>query len=95
MTVHQTAPTRSLTAEERRLGVRNQALMPGWKFHLYDDEDNRRIMWEAFPEFAGEFQKIKRGVVRSDIARCVYLYHFGGWYLDTDYKIIRCKERAV
>lgn len=87
--IHQTAPTRNLTVEEHRLIARNQSLMQGWKFNLHDDADNLGIMREAFPEFAEAFQNIRRGVVQSDIARCVYLYHFGGWYMDTDYKLIR------
>ena len=37
-------------------------------------------MAEAFPEFADAFRAIRRGVVQADIIRCVYLYHYGGWY---------------
>lgn len=93
--IHQTAPTQDLTVEEHRLIGRNKALMSGWEFHLHDDQDNQRIMQQAFPEFAEAFRSIKRGVVRSDIARCVFLYHFGGWYMDTDYKIIKPFDEAL
>jgi len=75
--------------------ARNRALMPDWQFFFYDDADNLKVMQEAFPEFSEQFRAIKRGVVQADIIRCVYLYHFGGWYLDTDYRLLRRLEGDV
>lgn len=69
--------------------------MPDWEFYFYDDADNLRVMQEAFPEFFAQFRAIERGVVQADIIRCVYLYHFGGWYLDTDYRLHRRLEGEV
>jgi mannosyltransferase OCH1-like enzyme len=34
-------------------------------------------------------------VVQADIIRCVYLYQYGGWYLDTDYRLLRPLEGMV
>jgi mannosyltransferase OCH1-like enzyme len=93
--IHQTAPSKTLTREELRVLRVNKRLMPEWEFRFYDDSDNERVMAEAFPEFANEFRAIRRGVVQADIIRCVYLYHYGGWYLDTDYRLLRPLEGAV
>lgn len=60
-----------------------------WTFSFYDDHQNLQIVREAFPEHVDAYQKIRRGVVQADIARCVYLYHLGGWYFDTDYRLLR------
>lgn len=74
---------------------RNKALMPDWEFFFYDDADNLEVMQEAFPEFFEQYRAINRGVVQADIIRCVYLYHFGGWYMDTDYRLLRRLEGEV
>jgi len=87
--IHQTAPSKHLSPEEHRVFARNKSLLPDWEFFFYDDADNLKVMQEAFPEFSEQFRAIKRGVVQADIIRCVYLYHFGGWYLDTDYRLLR------
>lgn len=42
-----------------------------------------------FPQYLSAFQSIKCGVVKADIARYMYLSAYGGFYLDTDYKVIR------
>ena len=93
--IHQTAPSKILSPEENRVIARNRALLPDWEFCFYDDTDNLRVMVEAFPEFSEQFRAIKRGVVQADIMRCVYLYQFGGWYLDTDYRLLRRLEGEV
>jgi mannosyltransferase OCH1-like enzyme len=93
--IHQTAPSKSLTTEEQRVLRLNKRLLPGWDFRFYDDTDNERVMAETFPEFAEAFRGIRRGVVQADIIRCVYLYQYGGWYLDTDYRLLRPLEGMV
>jgi mannosyltransferase OCH1-like enzyme len=87
--IHQTAPSLDLSSEEGRVLQKNRRLLPDWDFLLYDDIANQMIMEQAFPEFAVAFRNIQRGVVKADIARCVYLYHLGGWYFDTDYRLLR------
>ena len=93
--IHQTAPSKNLTTEEQRVLRVNKRLLPEWEFRFYDDSDNEQVMAEAFPEFVDVFRTIRRGVVQADIIRCVYLYHFGGWYLDTDYRLLRRLEGEV
>jgi mannosyltransferase OCH1-like enzyme len=87
--IHQTSRSKLLTPEEERLVRRIKTLMPDWKINLWDDNDNIEILNKAFPEYCTRFMSIKRGVMRADIARCVYLYLFGGLYIDTDYKMLR------
>lgn len=63
--------------------------MPDWEMNLWDDADNLNIARDFFPEYLEKFSSIRRGVVKADIARCMYLFAFGGLYIDTDYKILR------
>lgn len=63
--------------------------MPDWEMRLWDDRDNARLMERYFPQFSLRFAGIRRGVVKADIARYAYMHAFGGFYLDTDYKLSR------
>jgi mannosyltransferase OCH1-like enzyme len=63
--------------------------MPGWEMRLWDDTENVNLMERHLPQFSARFKNIRLGVVRADIARCLYLYAHGGVYLDTDYKLLR------
>jgi len=87
--IHQTARVKELTWEERRLANRLRRMLPGWSYNLYDDADNLRLMAENFPQYVDAYQAIRFGVARADIARVLYLHLWGGFYFDTDYKLVR------
>ncbi len=84
--IHQTS--KQLTAEEARLGGRLREMLPGWEYRLWSDDANDELVREHFPQYRAAFQSIRRGVVRADIARYLYLYAHGGFYFDTDYKLL-------
>jgi mannosyltransferase OCH1-like enzyme len=86
--IHQTAPTKHLSWEERRMSARMRSILKDWEYALWDDFDNDRLVAQYFPQFVEPYRGIERGVVRADIARCMYLYVHGGFYFDTDYKIL-------
>ncbi len=87
--IHQTSRSKILSPEEERLRRRTAKILPNWKMNIWDDRDNIEIVRKSFPDHFDKFMAIKRGVVKADIVRCVYLYAFGGLYIDTDYKILR------
>ncbi len=91
--VHMTAKTKKLTWEERVLLRHNKRIMKDWDFILHDDADNDLMVKEYFPQFYNKWQRIKRGVAKADIARIMYLYLYGGIYIDTDYKIVKNFEK--
>jgi mannosyltransferase OCH1-like enzyme len=86
--IHQTAPTTNLTWEERRITGRMLTILAGWQYHLWDDNDNERFVAGHFPQYVEQFRRIERGVVKADLARYMYLYVHGGFYFDTDYKMM-------
>jgi hypothetical protein len=87
--VHQTAKSKDLTWEERMLTRRIAKLLPGWSVRLWDDHDNLHLMKQHFPHYAERYEAISRGVMKADIARLVYMHAFGGFYMDTDYKLLK------
>ncbi|MFC5067304.1 glycosyltransferase family 32 protein [Flaviflagellibacter deserti] len=66
-----------------------QRHLPDWSFALWDDDDNSELMARYFPEQVGVYERIKLGVMKSDIARLALLYAHGGFYVDTDYFMYR------
>jgi hypothetical protein len=86
---HLTAPTKQLSWEERRIEQRFQYLLPDWQGNLWDDIDNSALMQREFPHLAARFEAIPFGVMKADIARCAYMHAYGGFYFDTDYKLLR------
>jgi mannosyltransferase OCH1-like enzyme len=56
---------------------------------LWDDRDNLDLLERHLPQFSARFKNIQRGIVKADIARCLYMHAFGGLYMDTDYKLLR------
>ena len=64
-------------------------LNPGWKFRLYDDDENRRLVEDAAPWFTPTFDAYPLGINRIDAVRFMYLYAHGGIYLDLDYTCVR------
>jgi hypothetical protein len=63
--------------------------MPGWEYRLWEDGDTEMLVRQQFPQYLSSFQSIRRGVVKADIARYMYMYVYGGYYFDTDYKMFK------
>jgi mannosyltransferase OCH1-like enzyme len=84
--IHQTS--RGLTPEEVRLAHRMRTLLPTWEYRIWNDQENETLVREQFPQHLSTFRSIKRGVVKADIARYMYMFAHGGFYFDTDYKLL-------
>jgi hypothetical protein len=92
---HLTAPSKQLLWEERRVQARLHRLLPGWEGFLWDDADNAALMRSVFPHFAERYDAIRFGVLKADIARCAYMHAYGGFYFDTDYKLLRGLDASL
>jgi mannosyltransferase OCH1-like enzyme len=73
------------TWEERRLGRKAQALMPQWEYHAWKDEDNIALVEQIRPFNIDEYMRFPSGAIKSDVARYLYMYQYGGIYFDTDF----------
>lgn len=86
---HQTARSSKLSAEERKLQARLRSTLEGWEYQFWDDARNESLVAEHFPEYLAQYRAIEKGVVKADIARCMYLSVHGGFYFDTDYLLYK------
>jgi mannosyltransferase OCH1-like enzyme len=85
--IHQKT-SRGLSPEERRLAHRMRTLLPRWEYRVWNDKETEALVGDRFPQYLSAFRSIRRGVVKADIARCVCLFVYGGFYFDTDYKLL-------
>lgn len=87
---HLTTKDGSLNKNEKVIVEKNIKLLgSGWNVRIYSDKDNDEILKQYYPEFIQRFNTIKKGVVKADIMRCLYMHQFGGIYSDTDYQFLR------
>lgn len=87
--IHQTARTIHISWEEKMLVKRMKTKLSDWNYMFHDDTDNEKLIKENFPQYLDIYKSIPKGVAKADIARLVYLYVYGGFYFDTDYKILK------
>lgn len=70
-------------------------LNPGWEYKFWTDEDNERLVADHYPEFLKFYRSIDRGVIRSDVARVLYLHRHGGLYVDMDFICLKPMEPLI
>jgi mannosyltransferase OCH1-like enzyme len=85
--LHQTS--KSTTFEERYISKAAKKLMPDYEYKMYSDDENLALVQDVFPEYVTQYLALPAGVIRADIARCIYLFKFGGIYFDTDFKFFK------
>jgi mannosyltransferase OCH1-like enzyme len=86
--LHQTSP-QPLHWGERQLARRARTLMPDWTYRLWSDADCAALVREILPDRAAAYGTIRPGVIKADIARCLFMHAEGGVYFDTDYRFFR------
>ena len=61
--------------------------MRNWSYFLSDDESNRNLVATYFPDFLSTYDNFPYNIQRADAVRYVWLYLFGGLYMDLDIKL--------
>jgi len=65
-----------------------EALMSEWQNILFDDDDNRAFVEEHFPDFLSYYDAFPYNIQRADAIRYMFLYVYGGLYIDMDFEIL-------
>ena len=87
--IHLTTKNGKLNGDETIIFKKNRKIFHNWEFRIYGDKENQIIIEQYFPEFLKQYNSIKKGVMKADIIRCLYLYLYGGIYIDTDYQFFK------
>jgi hypothetical protein len=62
---------------------------PDWEYRLWTDEDNERLVRDHYPQFLEGYRSLSKGVIKSDIARALYMHRDGGMYADLDFVCLK------
>lgn len=63
--------------------------MQGWEYRFWTDADNRELVATLFPQYLDLYDSLLYEINRVDMVRYLYLYAFGGFYVDLDCKCLR------
>jgi hypothetical protein len=83
--IHQTFPTRTLSAILEQNLASIKSLNPGWEHRLYDDADILEFIRSNYgPRVLAQYERInpKYGAARADLFRYLLMYRVGGVYFD-------------
>lgn len=67
--------------------------MPDWKYILLTDQDNRDFVKKYFPDFLKYYDDFPYPIMRADAIRYLWLYKFGGIYMDLDFEVMEPLDR--
>jgi mannosyltransferase OCH1-like enzyme len=66
------------------------AMFPGWEFSFWDEQDILVLIRDKFPHLLQNYQQLDtHNAVKSDMARLLILYTYGGLYMDMSYVLHR------
>ena len=57
---------------------------PEFEIRFYNDLDNIKFLEDHFPQYIGVYNKIPKVISKVDFIRLLYLFKFGGVYVDCD-----------
>jgi len=60
-----------------------------WTYVFITDESMYCFVQDEFPELYDSFLELPHGVQKADVLRYLWLYKFGGVYLDLDYNVLK------
>lgn len=62
---------------------------------LLDDTEIVDFVKEYFPQYLDMFKKFKHPIQRADMIRYMWLYRYGGIYMDLDYELLKPFDNLV
>lgn len=66
-----------------------QRLHPDWKYTLMSDKDNLQFVRQHFAMYLNIYNKLPKSIMKADMIRYMWLYTYGGIYIDLDYEAIK------
>ena len=60
---------------------------PSWEVLVWGPDESRALIATHYPSFVHLYDNFEHPIQRSDFSRYAILYHFGGVYMDMDYRV--------
>jgi hypothetical protein len=87
--IHQTWSNDSPPDRLASFAVSWRALNPGWGYRFWTDRATRTFVADRFPWFLATYDSYGSPIMRVDAARYLWMWHFGGVYVDLDMEPVR------
>lgn len=68
---------------------------PDWEYRLWTDADNDALVRDEFPHLLELYRSLPRAIHRADFARVLYLWRFGGLYVDLDIEALKPADEIL
>jgi mannosyltransferase OCH1-like enzyme len=76
--------------------VRSFAKENGYQYRLWKESDIDSLNWDSVPGLRKEYNTFSKEIAgRADIVRLLFLYQFGGIYIDADSVVMKPSEFAA
>ncbi len=59
------------------------------------DDDNRNLIVTEYPEILWIYDFLPRNIIKADFMRLVYMYHYGGVYVDMDFESVKALDQLL
>jgi len=86
MFLHQTWKSELMKQDYVNLFDNWTKMHPGFVHVLWTDEDNELLVATCFPELMPSYSWLPLIIQKTDFVRLMYLYRYGGIYIDLDYR---------
>jgi len=93
--LHQSWKNNELPAKFQRWSKACRAQHADWEWVLWTDDDNLKLVQTYFPWLKEAFLGLPGPIYRADFARNLYMYMFGGVYVDLDTDCLRPTDEAL
>lgn len=80
----QTDRSRDSSLLAKASGTNLRLLNPDFEYLFFDDADVEKFINTEFPQYRRVFESFPARIQRYDFFRYLAIYHFGGFYFDTD-----------
>ncbi|CAF1291523.1 unnamed protein product [Adineta steineri] len=87
--IHQTWKNETLRERQKQWSQTWCNQYTNWRYHLWTDDENDLFVRTKFPWFYPTFQQLSPAILKADSVRYLYMFYYGGLYIDLDYKSIR------
>ncbi|KAH8887170.1 hypothetical protein GQ53DRAFT_693535 [Thozetella sp. PMI_491] len=90
--LHQTWKSDVLPAKFEAWSMSCRLKHPDWEWVLWTNEDNLDLVRLYYPSLMKTYQALPAEIYRADLIRSLYMYTFGGVYLDLDTECLQPSE---
>ena len=93
--IHQTWKDQRVPASLAQYQESWKRLNPEWEYRLWTDADNDALVRDEFPSLLDLYGSLPRAIHRADFARVLYLWRFGGLYVDLDIEALKPADEIL